>query len=203
MKGVKNQFIVFDLETGGLDYTKNPILEIAMIPVLKSKGVYSIREDLGFSCFIKNRFNLEITQGALDANKIKLEQVENGKSHKYVFEQIENVLSKLEKDKIKPILVGHNIDNFDIDFLKKLFIDNKKNMYEYFNKTTFDTLTFSRIIFENNEMLENNKLETVTKFCGIKSNTYHRAFEDTKVNAQLFIKMLNLIESRNREIKNF
>lgn len=211
MKSNENiAYIVFDLETGGLNYEKNAIVEVAFIPVVPDKkGNLVILEKLSFDCLVKPYSKkLNIEQQALNVNNLKMEDIEaNGLKAKDIIEAIielsetikQEYYNKARKDRnMKPILVGHNIDNFDIDFLKKFFELNGKNLYDYFNKSTIDTYTQARFIFKNAKV-DNYKLETLCNYVGIRIDQAHRAFDDTKANALLFMKMERALSEVSRK----
>ena len=98
-------------------------------------------------------------------------------------------LKSLKVGSAKPILVGHNIDSFDIplldDFLSFFGEDLSKYVCTDF---TIDTLWWSRVMFEESE---NYKLGTCCKNVGIEVINAHRALNDTIANRELIKKMIS------------
>lgn len=203
-------FVVFDIETGGLDEDKHPIIELAFITLQKDKkGDLVISKDLTFDCLIKPYSeNLTIEEQALKVNGITFEEIEKfGVESKDVVEGLIELSQSLQKESVrnrrrgnKPLLVGHNIDDFDVPFLRKFFELHNKNLYDYFSFATVDTYTLSRILFRTDQKIDNLKLITVCNYFGIRINNAHRAYEDAMANAELFIKMDKLLNLKRKEI---
>jgi DNA polymerase III epsilon subunit-like protein len=82
---------------------------------------------------------------------------------------------------------GHNIDSFDIPFLRALYkAHDKFCTLDYME--TFDTLKLSKWLFAlwyPEYPLENNKLETLCKAYGIPLDNAHDALADIQANARL------------------
>lgn len=180
----KANFVVFDLETGGLSHEKNPVLEVAMF-VLDSNLEYGDEYD----SLIKPYGDLAIQQQALDANGIDLSIVEKiGKDVDVAVNDIIKFLQKQKSGKEKPILVGHNIDKFDIPFLDAMFTFCKKDLSKYVNDNfTIDTMWWSRICWQESP---NYKLGTCIQNAGIELVNAHRAVADTKATRELLKKFL-------------
>ena len=70
-----NYYIVMDCETGGLEYTKNPITEIAAV-ILD----YKMNKIEEFSSYIKPYDNLQYEQKALDYTNITMEMINSGET---------------------------------------------------------------------------------------------------------------------------
>lgn len=177
-------FVVFDLETGGLSEEKHPVIEVAMFVLtndLENGGSYDT--------LIKPYGDLEIQPQALAANNIDLDIVEKeGKDVKVVVDELYKFLGKQRVGREKPILVGHNIDNFDIPFLNALFNFGGKDLAKVVNeKFTIDTLWWSRLRWQ--ESL-NYKLGTCVQNAGIELVNAHRAVSDTVATRELFKQFL-------------
>jgi DNA polymerase III epsilon subunit-like protein len=204
-------FVVYDVETGGLDYLRHPIVEIAMVPVvfsLKQKK-FIIKEELSFSCIVKPYSkDLFIEKKALEINKIPMEKILEGKSVVGVLKRITKLVEAIVPEgkdkydkKFLPILAGHNIDAFDNDFLKKFLKCAGTSIGKLFSVRTFDTYTQSIIAFAGNSMIESLSLQNICNFVGIKfESEAHRALADSMANAKLVVKYANLISAeRNRK----
>lgn len=192
----KNNFIVYDLETGGL-VTKSwipPITEIAMCVVSNNL------EDIGeYSSLIKvYKETQEYKKEALQASNITLEMCNSqGKDKSEVLKDIINIFKKNKVGSTKPILVGHNIDAFDNVILDKFFTENNEDLSKYVEtKFTIDTLWFSRLKYPD---LPNFKLGTVLEASGIDLTNAHRALNDTKGNKDLFVQMMKCLRGQGTQ----
>lgn len=180
----KANFVVFDLETGGLFSEKNPVLEVAMFVLTNG-----LEDGDEYNSLIKPYGDLTIEKEALDANGIDLSIVEKiGKDVDVVVDEIIKFLQKQKARKEKPILVGHNIDRFDIPFLNAMFTHCKKDLSKYVNNEfTIDTLWWSRLCWSESP---NYKLGTCIQNAGIELINAHRAVTDTRATRELVKKFL-------------
>ena len=185
--------IVFDLETTGLKADKNCIVEIACCPFnqdLKDLQEYN-------SGIIKPYGDREISQGALNANGITIQQLENGVDSEKIIKEFVSYLSKLKAGRNKPILAGHNIDKFDIPFLDDFFKFHKYDLSKYVNfDFTIDTMWWARVKWK--ESL-NYKLGTCCANEKIELIDGHRAMNDTRANKQLVKKFIQGLKSGSSE----
>ena len=174
----KANFVIVDCETGGLKSTDNPIVEICVIAINNNL------EDIGlYSSIIAPYGNYQITQGALNANGMTLEQIKSGKPSDQVIAELIDFLRPLKMGREKPILCGHNIDHFDIPFIDEFFTFHKKKVSDYFNdKFTIDTLWWSRVAWQEST---NYQLATACFNAGIELVNAHRAETDTNANKDL------------------
>lgn len=196
-------YVVFDVETGGLNYKKNPVLEIAMIAVFRKNGKltetkYCVSEYIKQPYFSGSR----IEKQALAINKIDLNYIKvNGKNLKTVVAKIIHLAHIVEnhtKNKMyrdnKPILVGFNIDNFDMNFLKKMFVTCGYRLDDYFNKATIDLYQESKLLLGSRK-LPNLKLATILKYYKINKSQSHGALDDTRDTVKLFLKYYNNLKA--------
>jgi DNA polymerase-3 subunit alpha (Gram-positive type) len=199
-------YVVFDLETGGLWEYNNPFIELAIVVVDSD-----LNKKLEYENFIlpykgkktptfPDGKEMKIEPQALQANGIDMKDViEKGVDVKILYKDLVKIFKDLKCGRYqKPILVGHNIASFDINFLEYIFDlfekrDPEKRdispLYNYVDRFLFDTMTESRMKLGIEEM-ENHQLGTVCAKYGIELTDAHRAMNDTKANAELFIKMM-------------
>ncbi len=141
-------YVVLDVETGGLSAFENPITEFAM---LSCEGD-SLKEINRYSSFVKPYEDLTITQQALDFTMVDMADINKGVDHTKLVEITIQFLKEANptgKARSKPILVGHNIV-FDLMFLKVLFQLCKKDFNDYVanndSETVYmDTLVMARL----------------------------------------------------------
>lgn len=165
-------FVIIDIETTGLDFKEDEIIEVGALKV--SGNEFEEFNDL-VTCQKK------VPEFIVNLTGITDELLDNwGVELKTVLEGLKQFIGK------KPIL-GYNV-NFDIKFinhcLKNLNMEQLQNNY-------VDVLS---IVKNRNMYLDNYKLETVLCEYGIKENIQHRALSDAKQILEL-INKLNDIDS--------
>lgn len=192
--------IVWDLETGGLDYKVNPIVEIAMIAIdsvtLEEIGRY---EAIIAPYNLENNVPAIYDQRALAYNGMTMEKINKGKEAKQVANEIIDFCKSVTKP-IKfgaglPIAVGHNIVSFDIPFLTYFLKLFKKEYSTIFQPMSIDTLLWSRMKWSEDDSIQNHKLETACSEVGIELIDGHRAMNDVEANAKLVVNFLNNLRS--------
>jgi DNA polymerase III alpha subunit (gram-positive type) len=171
--------IVFDLETTGLKPDKNSLIEIACCPI--DKDLKDLEEfDSGIIAVYDNR---EVTEGALKANGITRDQIENGLDPQKVADKLVAYLKKMKVGRSKPVLAGHNIVKFDLPFLEDFLRVHGHDLFKYVNKDHFfDTMWRAR---ERWGELQNFKLGTCCEEAGVELIDAHRAINDTRANKDL------------------
>jgi DNA polymerase III alpha subunit (gram-positive type) len=169
----KSRFISVDTETGGLSSKKNPIVEISMFAFdinLDNTGDYT-------SLIRPYDDSLVIEQQALNANGLTIDKIESGKESFIVVKEIIQFLKSQKEGKNLPILIGHNIIKFDMNFIEDFFKFHDQDIYEYINHDfMIDTMWWSRLCWKESA---NYKLGTVCQNAGIDLVNAHRAESDT------------------------
>lgn len=181
-QNISDSFVVFDIETTGLNCEKNNITEIGAVKVLGGKIVDT------WSTFVnpcqKIPENIVELTGITDAMVAKAPKIE---------EILEDFLTFCEGS----TLVAHNA-KFDVSFIKEAC----KRQKIPFNFTSLDTLQLARSLYPE---LVNHKLNTLAKHLNVLLENHHRAVDDAKATADIFIKMmvdlekegLNLLDTLN------
>lgn len=199
MKSQIQNFVVFDIETGGLSSEKNPILEIAAC----SFDIELNDIDEYESGIINVPEGKEITEGALKANGITREQIAKGRDPKEVVDEFYKYLGSLKKGNSKVVLVGQNIDKFDIPFICTFFNDYGKDISQVVNiDFTIDTMRWGHVKYPE---LTNYKLGTLCEENKVELVNAHRAMNDTlatKELAKVFIRSLRSESNvKEKEVK--
>lgn len=181
-------FICYDLETGGLDPSKNPITEIALI-------VYdfeTLKEVDRFESLIKPYDNLTLEPKALEVTGITKEMLKGGENIEDIVEVLialfETYTEGNSKFKLQPILVGHNIQKFDNPFLEYTFNRQGLDLYTYIGGSQ-DTLNLGRARWAGQQKKFN--LAACCKAAGIQVIDAHRAINDVEANKELHIYFIN------------
>lgn len=166
-KIILKPYVVIDIETDGLDFDKNLIIEIGAVKVENEKFDE-------FTRLIKYNKKLNSTIKNLTGIDEKLLNEEGI--------ELKEALS-LFKTFIKdyPIL-GYNT-SYDIKFLNKSFLD--LGMEPIANKV-YDLMTFVK---KEKILLPNYKLQTALQAYGINKQVPHRALEDSRLTAELSTKV--------------
>jgi len=193
------RILVFDLETGGLKPKYHPITEIAFVVV----DAVNLEIVDNFSRFIKPYRSEELyTPDALALTGQSREFLEEeGKDYKEVIDEMIDFFYDQRVRKIKPILGGHNIINFDVPFLDEFLTMEKYKMSKYINILHyFDTLFWGRLMHTE---LPNYQLGTLCQRHDIplSDDDAHGALEDATANAELVITMLRKLRGEVEEKK--
>lgn len=114
---------------------------------------------------------------------------ENGLDVKEVYKGVKSFMKTYANPKIGTILAGHNFQLFDVPFFEGLFNFHGDNLWDYV-KFIEDTMKLGwyRAIEQ-----ENYKLGTCCTKEGVELVDAHRALTDTRANAKLFMKYIELL----------
>lgn len=185
-----NPLVVLDLETGGLNYKENPITEIAFY-VVDMKTLKVIEQ---YQSFVQPYDGLVITEDALNATQLSMKQINSGELIHKVLNDFATIMSKHKKSKsTAPILVGHNLDEFDIPYFEYTFEQRNKNLYDYVSRSSFDTLKMAKLYERGMKGADklSYKLGVVCERYGIPLTGAHGALADVDATYKLFKKLTN------------
>ena len=163
-------YVVIDIETTGLDYQNDRIIELGAV-----KQTDKLEE---YACLVKN--NGKLSKTIIDLTGLKAEELKNGKDEK---EAIEEFLQFIGQS----IVIGYNVD-FDVKFINEAL---KRNNYSQLKNKSYDIMKYVK---QEKLFLENYKLQTVLKEYGINEKVPHRALEDAKLSLKLLNKVNKLKE---------
>ncbi|MDR0675605.1 MAG: single-stranded-DNA-specific exonuclease RecJ [Elusimicrobiota bacterium] len=176
------KFIIFDLETTGLDPENDKILEIGA--VFMKNGV--IEKNKCFQTFINPE--IEISEYITKINGISNKTVKNAPKIEKGIEKFCDFLDKIQPD----CFIIHNAP-FDMNFLKNLRI-KKLNKFFDFNDENFienneiqiiDTLKLTKNLYPK----ESHKLENLAKKFRLNTK-FHRALNDAEITAKIYWNIL-------------
>jgi len=171
-----DNYTVVDIETTGLNWKFNKILEISALKVRNHKVIAEFSELINphepIPRFIKNLTGItdEMVKEALE---------------------LDVVLRKFQEFLADDIIVGHNV-NFDVNFLYD-------NFYFILGETLsnhfVDTLRIARKLLPE---LRHHRLDDLTSFFGIELRDKHRALNDCLLTNKVYLKMCDMVYDRYR-----
>ena len=173
----EEEFVVFDIETTGLNSHTNEIIEIGAVKIKAGRIVdrYSQLINPGRS----------IPYHITEITSITDEQVANEP-------KIDEVIGKFVDFIGDAVLVAHNAP-FDMGFIKR---DIKKYLNIDLQSSVIDTLQMARDLFPD---LKKYGLGDLNKTLGLALEKHHRAVDDSQATANMFIIFLDKYKEKGLE----
>lgn len=175
------EFVVFDIETTGLDPSIDEIIEIGAIKVKNNKVTEK------FHSLIKP--NYKIDAFITNLTGITNDMVEEAP-------RIDEVLEKFLNFIGNNILVGHNV-HFDINFVYDNLV---KTNCSPLKNNFIDTLRLARRILPE---LKHHRLKDLANHYNIDLEGNHRAIKDTEITLSLYWKLEEAIKEKYGSIEMF
>lgn len=172
-EGFSQPFIVLDIETTGLNSSKDRITEIGAVKIVNKEIVDS------FHTFVNP--GIPIPAKITELTGITNDMVKDAPS-------VEDALTNFRHFCGNSALVAHNAP-FDIGFIREAA---RSIDWEIINPIV-DTLTLSRELLKD---LKRHKLDIIAKHLGVSLENHHRASDDAKATAEIFIKLIDMLEDR-------
>lgn len=167
-------YIVVDIETDGLDYNENQIIEIGAVKVEKG-------ELTDFHRLIEYEYERELPSEITQLTGITQDLLkENGQSLKNSLMEFVDFIDDFP-------IVGYGLD-FDLRFLNKCLND-----FELI-KITNKPYDLMRYVKREKMLLSNYKLETVLTSYDLEDYVPHRALEDAKIIYHLSTKVNKFLQ---------
>ncbi len=158
-----NSYVVFDLETTGMNYINNKIIEIGAVKILNDNIVGTFNQLINPECYISSYIsNIVHITNDMVCDKPTISEV-----MPYFIDFIENLP-----------LVAHNA-RFDMGFLNA----NAERLGFIINNKIIDTLKLSR---KYNKECEKHNLGYLTKYFNISLDNAHRAYFDALATYKLY-----------------
>ncbi len=173
----EEEFVVFDIETTGLNSHTNEIIEIGAVKIKAGR--------------IVDRYSQLINPGRpipyhiTEITSITDEQVANEP-------KIDEVIGKFVDFVGDAVLVAHNAP-FDMGFIKR---DIKKYLNIDLQSSVIDTLQMARDLFPD---LKKYGLGDLNKTLGLALEKHHRAVDDSQATANMFIIFLDKYKEKGLE----
>ncbi|MDO5156915.1 MAG: PolC-type DNA polymerase III [Eubacteriales bacterium] len=172
-QSLDDSYIVFDIETTGLNPKFCKIIEIGAVKIVNGEKIDS------FSKFINPE--IPIPYNITKLTSITDEMVMNAP-------KIDVVLKEFIEFVGDSVLVAHNA-NFDVGFIRKF----AKELGISFDCSVLDTMTLSHILCPE---LGKFTLDRICKHLGIKLENHHRAVDDAAATAEIFKRFLPMMREK-------
>ncbi len=175
-QGLQGSYVVFDLETTGFSSIQDKIIEIGAVKV--EDGVITDT----YSTFVNPKVPIpfRITQLTSITDSMVMDAPD-----------IETVLPQFLAFVKDAVLVAHNA-SFDVGFLEQ----NCRYQDIVPDFTSVDTVSLARILLPS---LSKFKLNVVAKALNITQEHHHRAVDDARVTAEIFVKFIEMLRERKVE----
>jgi len=167
-------FVVFDIETTGLNPKNDNIIEIGAVKISNRKVIDS------FSTFV--HIDKKLPGKIIELTSITDDMLQGQP-------EIDEALPAFLDFAKGCVLVAHNA-KFDLGFIKE---KAKVLSIENYNPPVLDTLELSKALIKD---VKNHRLNTLTKKLGINLINHHRAVDDANATGQLLIILLNKLSER-------
>ena len=191
---MKDRILFIDTETGGIDPYKNSLLSIGLVVWCDYKIIDSIE-------VLINDGVLDVTQKALEINKINLEEHKrNSVTPKKAIKEILFFLKKNFEEKQKITLAGHNV-NFDVNFFRVFLTKNNIDFHKFFSHRFVDTSSILYYLYLAGK-IKNKTISSQEAFdlFGIHISERHTALGDAIATAKLFTRLLSMFKKRFKGI---
>lgn len=172
-QSLRDDYVVFDLETTGFSQEKDKIIEIGAVRVKNGK----ICEK--YSTFVNPERS--IPERITDLTSITNDMVKEAPT-------IETVLPEFLEFIGDSVLVAHNA-GFDHGFIRQ----KAKEQGMETDFTVVDTVGLARVLFPE---LAKYKLDNIAKKLKISLENHHRAVDDAGATAEIFEKFVEMLEER-------
>jgi len=190
--------VVVDVETGGLDELKNPLLEIAVLTIgVDEEGRFfpDVEKSTHVTAFEGAEFNqrsLELN-GIDPDNPLRAARGEND-ALSYVFQPVRQAVR--DASCTRAILVGHNAA-FDLKFLNAAVerCGVKRNPFHPFS--CLDTVTMAGLALGQTVLARSCEAAGL----GWDSSEAHSAVYDTRMTAELFCFVVNEWENAHKKAR--
>ena len=169
-------FAVVDIETTGFSPQNDSVLEVAAVKVRNGK-ISEKFQSLVYAGFIPYH--------ATRIHGIDIDMVSDAPSREEVSARFSGFVENC-------VLIGHNIDAFDMPFLCAAFNFSS-------GRPCVDTLKISRRMFP---LQKTHRLSALAERLGVTGGNYHRALDDALVTAKIFLELLKLSDGKFRILKD-
>ena len=174
----ESSYVVFDIETTGLSSRNDKITEIGAVKISNGSIVDTYNQLIDPEVPIPEKI-VELTGITDEMLKDK--------------PKIDSVIREFYDFSKDSVLVAHNSD-FDMGFIRREYESNSLPL----NNNVLDTLELARVLLPE---LKNHRLNTLAKEFGVDLTNHHRAVDDARATAQIFLKFLEVL--KEKDVKDF
>lgn len=174
-EGSIKDYVIFDLETTGINPQEDRIVEISAIKVKERRIVEE------FSTLVNPEKKIPLAASLV--NKISDEMVKDAP-------KIEEALRSFTDFIGDEILIGHNIHEFDMKFIHR---DIERYLGLFLCNDYIDTLPMSRSLLPE---LKRHRLVDLAEKYGVSSEGAHRALNDCRMNQVVYEELCKLYEKK-------
>lgn len=172
----RNDYVVVDIETTGLNPTNNEIIEIGALRVRNNEVVETmdvlIKPEEEIPAFITNLTG--ITNDMVEKEGVS------------AFEGLATFLDFVQGE----VILGHNV-NFDISFLYDHCL---RHLGCYVDNDYMDTCYMARRLLRGK--VKNNKLQTLIEYFGYDYSGAHRAVNDCMFTHQVYNELKRIVNEK-------
>lgn len=173
VKKIVNDYCVLDLETTGLSWQRDQIIEIGIIKVRNQKIIDKYEQLLDPKC--------EISHFITQLTGINNDMV-------YGMPSLDDIIDEVIGFISDDIIIGHNTA-FDLNFLANHFQIDIENEY-------MDTLQFSRKVYPQ---MKHHRLTDMVEFLNLTNNE-HRSLADCIATYELYEHLKEMIVSHHIQL---
>lgn len=174
-------FVAIDLETTGLDFEKDEIIEVALVRFENGAPTESVD-------YLVKPVSAELRPFIENLTGISKADLEDAEPFAALAGKIFSFIGELP-------IVAHNA-NFDSKFLIQTF---QKVGVSFDKHVVWDSLTVSRIAYQN---IPNHRLDTLVQELNIPRSRAHRALPDADACGRLFVMSLEKIAESDEWLLN-
>ena len=198
---IKSFYKIYDCETGGLDFNKNPITQYACI-ILDPK---TLKEVDRWETFVKPYNNLVIEEEALRHTMVSMSDVNSGINLKRFvktsrdFDKMHQVKGA-KNDAGRLVPVGHNIP-FDNGFLSYAYKLEGEDYFEFVYPNFIDTFPLAKMAWgiKGDEKIN---LSACCDYAKIKITDAHGAMNDVEATTDLLKYFIKKFRAKNGTASN-
>lgn len=184
------RLLFIDTETGGLDPEKHSLLSVGFV-------VWDSVLDACYSAeyHLKNE-NYRITKTAQRINKLTDSDFNDSIAPQTLIKKFEEIKEIYFADYAAIPLAGHNTQ-FDVQFIKKMFKDNRRSFDNIFLHRIVDTYSILKFLQDAGIITDTiNSSAQAFKYFGVTVDGRHTALGDAKATMRLYEKMLQLLHKK-------
>lgn len=163
-----DEYVVVDIETTGLDFEYDDIIEVSGVKVKDDKITNE------FSSLVRPNNFSSLPDEIIDLTGITDEMILSAPSFSEVIPRFLDFIGE-------SIIIGHNV-HFDVTFL----FDAAKKFDILLSNDIIDTFRISRKLYPD---LEHHRLIDIVKKLGVTQDVHHRALADVRTTFECYVKM--------------